>query len=312
MRINQRIAKLQSNLSAKERVISWMSQAHEFATFTDYATYCLTRPDEEYPSYRLARQASEAARKRLRGRPPEEIRQGVYQAKKDTIYLFFVHAHLNLKVEQDREALQYRWISLMEKRKRLMSQRQPGYRKRPAAQEPPGTNGSAPSPRARKKSPASVRLQRELERWPQELHEFLAHFLSYREAARVLSQRHFKGAELLFPDSVALFSDVLEASRKLRDIYLDAVTDDGASESEEEFYQWLSYPQSAGNEGESVPADRRGSASPKTVTNPAARAEAEELVTRLVLLAKAWTREALGEVPEANHMVDRPIAHLQL
>ena len=99
MSIKKRLSELESNLSPKERVISWMSQAHEFATFTDYATYCLTRPDEEYPAYQLARQASEAARKRLRGRPPEEIRQGVYQAKKDTIYLFFVHAHLNLRIE---------------------------------------------------------------------------------------------------------------------------------------------------------------------------------------------------------------------
>jgi len=54
MRIKKRLSELESNLSAKERVISWMSQAHESATFTDYATCCLTRPDEEYPSYQLA------------------------------------------------------------------------------------------------------------------------------------------------------------------------------------------------------------------------------------------------------------------
>jgi len=312
MRINQRIAKLESNLSAKELVISWMSQAHEFATFNDYTNYCLTRPDEEYPSYRLARQASTAARKRLRGRPPEEIRQGVCQAEKDVIYLFYLHANLNMKVEQDMKALQYRWTSLERKMRLLKAQKEQGNRKRPAAQGLPPGNGSTPSPQPKKESPASVRLQRELDCWPGELYEFLAHFLSYREAARVLSQRHFKGAQLLFPNSVALFTDVLDASRKLRDIYLDAVTDDGASGLEDEFYAWLSYPQSDGNEGESVRADRRGAASPKTVTNPAARAEAEELVTRLVLMAKAWTREALGEVPEANHMLDRPIAHLQL
>ena len=96
MRINQRIAKLESNLSAKELVISWMSQAHESATFTHYTTYCLARPDEEYPFYPLVRQASAAARKRLRGRSPEEIRRGVYQAKTDVIYLFFLHGNLNM------------------------------------------------------------------------------------------------------------------------------------------------------------------------------------------------------------------------
>jgi hypothetical protein len=41
----------------------------------------------------------------LRGRSPEEIRQGVYQAKKDVIYLFYLHANLNIKVEQDMKAL---------------------------------------------------------------------------------------------------------------------------------------------------------------------------------------------------------------
>ena len=214
MRINQRIAKLESNLSAKELVISWMSQANESPTFKDYATYCFARPDEEDSPDKLARQASEAARNRLKGRSPEEIRRGVYQAKKDVIFLFYLHQNLNLKVAQDTEALRYRWISLMEKRKRLMSEREVWYRQCPAAQEPPGANGSAPSPQPKKESPASVRLQRELERWPQELYEFLAHFLSYREAARVLSQHHFKGAQLLFPNSVTLFTDVLDGSRK--------------------------------------------------------------------------------------------------
>ena len=264
----------------------------------------------QHGSHTVVAQTARVNARRLKGRSPEEIRRGVYQAKKDVIFLFYLHRNLNLKVALDTEALRYRWISLMEKRKRLMSEREAWYRQRPAAQEPPGANGSTNTSRVKKESPASVRLQRELDCWPGELYEFLAHFLSYREAARVLSQRHFKGAELLFPDSVALFSDVIDASRKFRDICLEAVTDD-APESEDEFYAWLSYPQSDGNEGESVPADRRGSALPLTVTNPAARAEAEELVTRLVLLAKAWTLQALEEVPEADHLGDRPIAHLQ-
>ena len=81
----RRVEKLETGLTPKQVILLWLQEAHAFNTIEEYVRHLKTQPDSTWPIDKLTTQV-------------EEIDRAVYQARKDVLFLFFLHQRVNGKL----------------------------------------------------------------------------------------------------------------------------------------------------------------------------------------------------------------------
>jgi hypothetical protein len=107
--VARRLTTLESSLTPTQRVVAWLDEAHRFDSLNAYVDSLLGQPAEAFPINRLAKEAVNATRAALRGKPPEVVDPVVRRTLRDTIFRFDLVMRINVIGQEmiDRELLLY-------------------------------------------------------------------------------------------------------------------------------------------------------------------------------------------------------------
>lgn len=109
MTVTRRLAVLETSLTPTQRVLAWLDEAQAFGDVNIYVDSLLDQPGEAFPINRLARDAANATRTALRGKPAEVVDGAVRKALRETIFRFELVMRINVVSHEmiDRELLLY-------------------------------------------------------------------------------------------------------------------------------------------------------------------------------------------------------------
>jgi hypothetical protein len=102
---DRRLDGIEGQLSPREIVCLWMPEVHAYGNLPAWGTSLLGQPDEAYPLFQLTREAEAATRARLKGRPGTETDDAARDARRDVMFLFYVHKEWNLYLVDLEEVL---------------------------------------------------------------------------------------------------------------------------------------------------------------------------------------------------------------
>ena len=131
-----RVDRLETSLTPTGIVLRWLDEAHAYGSLESYVASILDLPGDQQPIDRLCREASEAARARLRGRPKEKVQAAVRSDLRETVfrYLLVLRIYGTTHDLLDREALVDAALSahvaLLTTKGRAERQRDPTYAER--------------------------------------------------------------------------------------------------------------------------------------------------------------------------------------
>jgi hypothetical protein len=298
MNLSTRLDKLERNLSPREVAILWMQEAHQFDSTTDYVRWLLEQPHESHPLPKMAKQMAAAAEVQLKGRPSAAIVEELSRAKKQLLFLYYLHEQLNLRAELEAEGIQLRVMLLGEKQRSLLLQVGMEIHLRFERFNAPKDPGQAPAKRPGRKSKAELELDAEIATWAHEETCLRREILAFREAAQLLSGRYLGGHELLFPAAARRLKDTLDKLAGLRDLQ-NQVVPCRPPRSDKDFFWWMLKAQ----EDEGAPTSEKTATKPASGKEPDVSAEAHRLAGEIMLLAKAETFLGLGDKDAALSLV---------
>ena len=138
----RRVEKLEAGLTPKQAFLLWLQEAHAFNRIEEYVRHLRTQPDSAAPIPKLTTQVEEAAKQNLKvqprkqintgkylihkhnqilkGLPQQEIDRAVHQARKDVLFLFFLHQQVNSKLMSENRYYWTRWLLLSKELKSLL------------------------------------------------------------------------------------------------------------------------------------------------------------------------------------------------
>lgn len=122
----RRLDQVAGQLGPRELVCLWLQEVHAYGNLGAYAATLLGQPDDAYPLIRLTREAQATTRARRKGKPGAEVEAAVRQARRDVLFLAYVHQEWNhalvdleevrrlevrLLIEELRDLLRWRFLS---------------------------------------------------------------------------------------------------------------------------------------------------------------------------------------------------------
>jgi hypothetical protein len=188
--IERRLAKVEASLTPTQRVLAWLDEAHAFGTLSTYVDSLLDQEPDTFPINRLAKEAVDATRASMRGKPQEMVGSAVRKALGATLFRFDLVMRINVVAHDmiDRELLLYAvfagQIAVLvsdDRKERLLD---PAYLRRMAQ-------------------------CRELTA------ERVTELLAAQEARSMAEQRYLDGHAALFPDAVSEWAEQLRLAQEL-------------------------------------------------------------------------------------------------
>ncbi|MBN1632444.1 MAG: hypothetical protein JW990_22020 [Thermoleophilia bacterium] len=282
-------------LTPREAVICWMREAHTFDSLLDYGRWLLDQPEEAYPLIKMPAQVVGAVRARHKGMRDDALRDQLYRAQRDVLFLFHLHKCLNVRVLEGQEVRRLGLELLGEKLRILIYRIYSADRERLdrfERSEHPGRPRSR-----RKKTPEELAVEKEILAWPMQEALLWTEVTSLMEAERLLAKRYLSGESLLYPGSAQGLEEILSSLARLRETY-DRVLDGRPPDSDDEFARWLY---------EEGPAPRAAISSAPTdasLLRPGTRRCARAYAEHCILVARAEALEALGERDAGIRLVE--------
>lgn len=107
MTIERRLAKVEGSLTPTELVLRWLDEAHAHDDMESYMRFLIEGGPDALPMDRLAHEAEENARIRLKGKPRDEIETGVRRSMTEAVFLGQLVLRINVMSAEflDREQL---------------------------------------------------------------------------------------------------------------------------------------------------------------------------------------------------------------
>ncbi len=181
-----RLAKVELDLSPTQLVVRWLAEAHAHDDFTAYVAALSGQDRPELPFDRLAHEAEEHARARLKGRPRDDIQAGVGKAVLAAVFRVHLVLRINVIAQDflDHEAL---YLAALSSQFALAMSA-------PEKMEPVGEK------QTRILEVLFVRID--------ELH-------ALEQARAVVEERYLDGAEALFPSGIRAWERQRAASEQM-------------------------------------------------------------------------------------------------
>ncbi|HUU11391.1 MAG TPA: hypothetical protein VM431_12770 [Phycisphaerae bacterium] len=260
---HRRLAKVEADLTPKQRVLQWLDEALEAGSTEAYCRQMFDEPVSEWPGTRLTEAVAEATRKRLRGYPREAVESRARDAARDILFLLSLVGETNRSVT--RKVKEFTWAAALCARGIEVAVLRPEA----------GGNREATLSR-RGLTLSDVRS---------EIVAFAAQVSLVRHAVNIVSRRYFDGHPILFPGTAESLSEATKTSAILVEAYNEAVSD-------------LPRGRGKGGRREGVKAQAGAAAAQpieETDLGEVSAAVAEPLVRQLVADAKAGAAWQVGQ-----------------
>ena len=97
----RRIDDLGPNLTPTEIVLRWLDETLKLHSMHDFIVALKGKPNDAWPLIRLPKEAENAVRSSMKGKPWDEINSAEREAIRDVIFLYYLHINLNCKVADE-------------------------------------------------------------------------------------------------------------------------------------------------------------------------------------------------------------------
>ena len=108
--LKKRLDDLEDGLTAKEAVICWMRETHQFDSLIAYEQWLLDQPEDVYPLVRMPARVRAGVKSRTKGTPDRLLGEQFHQADKEVLFLYYLHRLVNLRYLAENEPLHLRLI----------------------------------------------------------------------------------------------------------------------------------------------------------------------------------------------------------
>jgi hypothetical protein len=185
----RRVAKLEESLTATQRVLAWLDEAHAHGGLSEYVDSLLDQPAEAYPANRLPREAAQAVGARGRSRTADTDAV-VQRAVRGTLFRFHLVLRINVVAHEmiERETLVY------------------------AASTGQLAALSSEDRKAHISNAEHRRLLGTLRRFTTSR---VSHLMAAQDARSIAETRYLAGRAVLFPDDAARWPEFLRAAQEL-------------------------------------------------------------------------------------------------
>ena len=244
MKHGRRLRAIEGGLTAKQAIIMWMEEAHQFSYPLAYARWLSQQPRHAYPLNRMANQMAAAVREGRSGQPRRAAEGTLKSALRDLCFLFFLEQAAVSHAHHELEKLELR-LALVKAQFDSFLQQQAHHRHLLIASLETLVPDDPGEPRVR--ALAQVRESAESLRdaaadWASAEQEARREVASLRGVSKLIAERYFDSHSVLYPAQEEAPDAADQFLAELRALYQESVG--GTPVTEEELIHRVFEPRS--------------------------------------------------------------------